>query len=141
MNDEDFCILIDSNFPYDYDGATKLIKKGCDLSPNAAFMIAHEIARPPRSAGVDKRRRIELLDIWTKHFVHELKEPIAEACRMIIDAKPLSPLELRELVYHLKRFPGESCALNIVYFAAPNDLADEVYREVSDAWRVAGKGA
>ncbi len=50
MNESEFITHIDCHFPYqDRQEASRLIDLACQLSPDAAFMVAHELARPPQS--------------------------------------------------------------------------------------------
>jgi hypothetical protein len=61
--EDEFIAAIDCRFPYDDVAlAQSLIDEACSISGNAAFMVAHELARPPMSCAAADSRRLELLD-------------------------------------------------------------------------------
>ncbi len=73
VTEEEFIKTVDCLFPYDDEvQAIELIKIGSAISPNAAFMVLHEICRPPRSSHVAASRVNELLAKWTAAAHHPL---------------------------------------------------------------------
>lgn len=73
VTDEEFIEIVDCRFAYDDKvQASELIKLGLAISPNAAFMVLHEICRPPRSSQVVASRVNELFEKWTAAVQHPL---------------------------------------------------------------------
>ena len=137
MTEAEFSDLIDARFPYGKSGeALKLVELACSISPNAAFMVAEELARPPRSARVSRHRREILLGELERRFDHPLKERIFTIARRLIGGCELAVPEALEAVRAIASYPGQYAALNIAYFSA-DDVAgdvDQAKQQVVGRW-------
>jgi len=82
VTEDEFIKTVDCRFPYDDEvRARELIKLGSAISPNAAFMVLHEICRPPCSSQVVISRVNVLLGEWIVAVRHPLvQEVLPVAC-------------------------------------------------------------
>jgi len=146
MNESEFIDKIDCNFPYDdRQKASSIIDQACQLSPNAAFMIAHELARPPRGVSdkVDKTVLLDILSELEGKCEHPLKPMVFPICRKMIRGQKVGRKEVLAVLDRLKDYPGQYCAAAIVYFSCDDETSlneiEERYHALMKAWK--GKGA
>lgn len=137
MTEIEFIETVDGRFPYD-DAilARELIDLGVAISPNAAFMVLHEICRPPRSCAVSGGRLNELLAEWTVVFCHPLVEEVLPAATAMIKNREISAKDAIHLIKSISGYANQFNALSIAYFAC-DDIAGEVeseYQAVIGAW-------
>jgi hypothetical protein len=141
MNESEFDQLIDCNFPYhDRQEASHLIDMACQISTEAAFMVAHELARPPYS-DVDKIDPLVLLEMLSElenKFDHPIKAVIFSICRKMIQRQHLSGEEALAVLNYLKVYPGQFSAAAIVYFSCNDDLymdqIDQEFQLLIQSW-------
>ena len=122
--DEVFTAPIDCRFPYDVASASEIIRKGWQVSLNAAFCVLHELCRPPEGSAVEKNRLRELVAVWIEGPNHPLKAPVLGAANALIDGTRLQWREGVELMKRIGDFDGQRAALAIAYFASDCDTAD-----------------
>lgn len=145
MNEIEFISQIDCNFPYhDHQEASRLIDLAIQLSSNAAFMVAHELARPPLSK-LDKLNEMVLLGLLNElegKFEHPIKSMIFPICRKMIRGQQVPRDEALAALDHLKDYPGQYSAASIAYFSCleESDLEqiDQQYEELIQSWENKG---
>lgn len=142
MNEIEFVDLIDCNFPYhDRQEASRLIDLACQLSPNAAFMVAHELARPPHGE-LDKLNEMVLLDMLNElegKFEHPIKPIVFSICRKLIQGQQVTGAEALSVLDHLKDFPDQYNAAAIAYFSCDDEMQmnqiDQQYEALIQSWK------
>lgn len=134
--EEEFISEVDCEFPYEqHDRAVALIHEAVTISPNAAFMVVHELVRRPRGSNVTAEACLNLLNVIDARFEHPLKRLVFDlANRMIlgsrIDASE-SLSAMRQIGEHRSMFN----ALNIAYFSGNSEMSEadkKAYEEVYD---------
>ena len=87
----DFISSIDCRFPYhDPSTACELVTRSCEISPNAALMVAYELSRPPRYANSPTKERLYLLTQLKSRLLHPLADSILTlAQRLIREEQPV----------------------------------------------------
>jgi hypothetical protein len=137
MTENEFIEAVDSRFPYDDEiRAGELIKLCAAISPNAAFMVLHEICRPPRSSKVTNSRLSALLEEWAAAFYHPLVECVLSAAVAMIQKREISTESAIRLMNRIALYANQFNALSIVYFAC-DDIAGEVelkHQAIISAW-------
>ena len=137
MTEDEFIKTVDCRFPYDDEvRARELIKLGSAISPNAAFMVLHEICRPPRSSQVVISRANELLGEWSVAVHHPLVQEVLPAAKAMIQKREFSPVEAICVMKSISPYRNQFSALSIPYFAC-DDTTGEVeaeYRGIIDVW-------
>lgn len=138
-SEEEFIRAIDCCFPYnDADRATALVDEACEISPNAVFMVVHELARVPRGQNVDDATRFTLLDRLEARFDHPLKLPVFQVARRMMRDEYLSTDDCLELMRTIAVYRHQSNALLIVYFSCEEsgmDAANDLCDEIDEQWR------
>ncbi|MES2842954.1 MAG: hypothetical protein V4794_21985 [Pseudomonadota bacterium] len=140
MNEVEFIEAIDCRFPYgDQARARELIELGARISPNASFMVLHEICRPPEGAKEDSLVLLELASSWEGIFEHPLVFVVLPIARSMIQDK-LIPVgvamaAMREVAFYKDQYN----ALAIPYLACDDKKgeADALHREITHAWQSA----
>lgn len=140
MNEVEFIEAIDCRFPYgDHAKACELIGLGKRISPNASFMVLHEICRPPRGAKVSTLVLLELAASWESTFEHPLVSIVLPIAKSMIQGKPVSVgvamAAMREVAFYKDQYN----ALAITYLACDDEKgeADALHKEVTHAWQSA----
>ena len=138
MSEEDFYYLVDCSFPYhDPAEAARLTDLACSISSNAAFTIAHELARVPAGKDVDPQVLLGMLARLDACLDHPLKPPVLSVARRMIvgDALPLP--EVLAAMREVAAYPDEYQALNVVYFSGQEmwDEVEALYEEIVGGWR------
>ena len=142
MDEQEFCDQIDCNFPYeDRQRALHLIEVACrEYSPNAAFFIADELARPPVRDRVENsaQLRLELLEVLDRMFAHPLKAMVFEIVRKMIREEDITGEETIKALHVLEAYPGMYAAASIVYFRCTEESAfvevDQQYQRLIASW-------
>jgi hypothetical protein len=137
MDEIEFIESIDACFPYDDTRSARvLIEQACAVSANAAFMVAHELARVPGSKRVSPDTLRELLVHLDAHLKHPLKDIVFRVVRTMIRGGRVSDAEVLALMDNIRAYPGQHNALSIVYFAAENggDTVDSAFESITRAW-------
>lgn len=109
---------IDCRFPYhDRERCQQLIRRGLDLSPNAAIGVLHEICRPPRSVPVARKCLEILVEDWRAQFNHPLANLLTEVAISIIAGHPRQIRDVIEMMRIVSIHKGLYAALAILHFA------------------------
>ena len=117
-----FAAKFDCRFPYlDQAAATTLIEEGWALSPNAAFVVLHEICRKPHSAKVSCKRQSELIDQWIAKGSHPLQEQIVQCARVLVQGCRLPWRQAAMVMEVVANYPHQYAALSIAYFSGDCD--------------------
>ncbi len=136
MTEEDFIEQVDCNFPYnDRAAAEATIAQGAAISPNAAFLVLHEICRPP--VAVPSAELHQLLALWDAATEHPLKPRLLQAATAVIDHVALPKEWVLDTMATVEPYRLPT-ALTVVYFAG--DAADAVaidteFRAIFDRWK------
>lgn len=132
-----FIQKIDGRFPYDEAGiAEALVDEGCGISANAAFMVAHELVRRPRSSQTSDERCLELLSRMERQLDHPLKDVVLRLSGRKIRGLAVATADAIAAMKVVGQFTGQWNALNIVYFCVtdPSADVDAVYDEIVHCW-------
>jgi len=63
FDENEFILKIDNSFPYKDDEKWKaLVDEGASISPNASYMVLHEICRPPKRPRITGKQRLDMLE-------------------------------------------------------------------------------
>lgn len=135
----EFIEAIDCRFPYgDPALAAWLIDEACANSSNAAFMVAHELSRRPRSSSAADAVCLTLLDRLCERRIHPLKDSVLAVARRMVRRDPVRFDECRVLMDRIAAYPGEFNALAIVYFScedAEAEAVDHICDAIVEGWR------
>lgn len=137
MNEAEFDALIDCKFPYDdTKECTRLINLAEKISPEASFLVLHEICRPPKNASAPYVRLNELLTEWKRTSTHPLRDQLAHCAQQLVDGKELSPDSTVQLLQEIEKFPGLYSALNIAYFSCNDEsgTVEDEYERIRSVW-------
>jgi len=137
VTEDEFIKTVDCRFPYDNEvRASELIKLGSAISPNAAFMVLHEICRPPRSSQVVTSRVNVLLAEWTTAVHHPLVQEVLPVAKAMIQNREISPDEAIRVMKSIAPYRNQFSALSIAYFACDDTTgeAEAEYQCVIDVW-------
>jgi hypothetical protein len=145
MNESEFNDRVDCNFPYhDRQEASHIIDLACQISPNAAFMVAEELARPPHSE-LGQLNKMVLLDMLSElegKFEHPIKQMVFSICRKMIRGQEVTGAEAVTALDHLKDYPGQYSAANIAYFSCDEEIqmerVDQHYQVIIQLWKSRG---
>jgi len=140
-SEAEFVAAIDCRFPYDdADRAHARIDEACSISSNAAFMVAHELARRPRGCRATDATVNALLDRLDARFDHPLKRDVLRVARVMIRAETVRAGECHALMREIAAHPGQHGALAIACFAcdeAGAPTAERLHDEIVAGWRAA----
>lgn len=141
VTEEEFVKTVDCRFPYDdHVQANVLIKLGSAVSPNAAFMVLHEICRPPGSSQVVANRINELLAEWTAAVHHPLVLVVLPVATAMIQNREISTSEAIRVMKSIAPYRNQFSALSIAYFACDDMTGDgeREYQSIIDGWANVG---
>lgn len=133
----EFAERIDCSFPYaDERAASSIVEEACRLSANACFLVAHELARPPRSADAPSEARLHLLAELRLGFQHPLRELVLNVAESMIRGRDFAVPEALILLQKVAVHRGQYNALNIVYFSCDdaNDIVNAEYNRIVTEW-------
>lgn len=137
MTEDEFIQSIDCSFPYaDEARWRELIDLGASISPNAAFMVLHEICRAPIDVVIDPGTLSNMLDVWQVRFKHPLVEVVLPAAEAMLRHETITVQAALMAMRRVASYPGQYNALSIPYFACDdvNDKADVLYEEIIRSW-------
>lgn len=138
MTEADFIEQIDCCFPYSSPFKwRRAVATALRISPNATFMVIHELCRPPMW---DKESSAQRIAIWV-HLSKRFRHPLAKKLSPIIDAQ-LSNNEVTVAkaikgMQLVRNWPSQYNALSICYFACNDDkgIADRIFESIIDEWK------
>ncbi|MGA2584952.1 MAG: hypothetical protein ABSG31_16895 [Tepidisphaeraceae bacterium] len=137
VTEQEFIESIDCRFPYHDEEKWKMvIQTAISLSPNCAFMVLHELCRPPRSSTVNPQERKKIFDYWCCQFSHPIVPIVSKAAIALIEGGDHSVAEASDAMIAVADYPGEYCALSILYFSCDDvgGKVDELYRGIIQRW-------
>jgi hypothetical protein len=140
--ERDFISRIDNAFPYqDPATAWRLVIKGCIISPNSAFMVAHELAPPGLPPAAPVELRLEYLELLRAHFRHPLAKTVLDITERRIHGEFVPVEEALALMDVIGEYAGLYNALGIAYDSCddPDGLVDERWEAITERWRRLGR--
>ena len=135
----EFIDAVDCRFPYQQEAqAHRLIEEACAISPNAAFMIVHELARRPQGSTADDSTCLALLERLGDRFEHPLRDAVLGVARRMIRGDQLQVHDCVELMRAVSRHRGQFNALAVVYFSCEDSgmkTVDQLHGDIVGNWR------
>lgn len=137
MNEAAFIEQIDCQFPYGKPLLwRRLSAQAARISPNAVFMVVHEVCRLPRSNDVPERQAVAILAHLRRRSRHPLFRIIDVAVRAYVAGLELRESKANSLMRKVAAYPNQYNALAICYLCA-NDRSgrlDRTYNEIVAKW-------
>jgi len=137
MNEAEFITAIDAQFPYDDPTRGKeLAAQACSISPNTAFAVAEELARPGYGENPPVSERLEVLEALRSTIDHPLAAGVLDVAERMIGGEEMSVSGAVALMHEIAAYPGQYCALNIAYFSCDDvdGIADTLNDQIRDSW-------
>lgn len=138
MRESDFIAGIDCDFPYDSPIQwRKLSAMAPRISPNAAFMVLHEVCRVPRSVEMNRPRVERIISHLRRRFRHPAWKVVLPAVESYLGQEGLRPAAAAALMRKVAKYIGEYNALAICYFSA-NDVdgtLERTYEQIVGRWQ------
>nr|WP_143023968.1 hypothetical protein [Pseudomonas benzenivorans] len=137
MQEHEFISKIDCCFPYKAPMEwRRIVLRAPRVSSNAAFMVVHELCRPPRSIDLPEKKARLIIEHLYRHFKHPLKSVLGKAIEAHITGKKLSVEKAGHLMRKVAAYPGQYNALSICYFSANDKQGklDGLYDQIADNW-------
>ncbi|RJF88608.1 hypothetical protein D3874_17720 [Oleomonas cavernae] len=134
----EFINEIDCCFPYNDEARwTELIARGVRISPNAAFMVLHEICRPPNLARVTPTKLRQILAHWRGSFDHPLLEMMVGVAEAMIEGRELPVQEVIDWMHRVAEYRDLYTALGILNCASEDadGLVQTTYENIVRQWR------
>ncbi|MCX7427224.1 MAG: hypothetical protein NTW96_16550 [Planctomycetia bacterium] len=138
MTEAEFIASIDCQFPYDNEAeCCRLCEMGAHISPNAAFMVLHELCRQPRSGNVTTEVLKRILSYWNGCFSHPLAPLLTQIVTTRIEGKELSVNDAMNAMRVISEYPHEYNALAIAYFSCDDveGKVDDLDESICANWR------
>ena len=139
MTETEFIEVIDCRLPYeDKQRCCDLIELGAGISPNAAFMVLHEICRPPNSSTATAECLEILLAEWSARVRHPIVEIVLPTAIAMVRGESVSVASSMLAMQKISEYKHQFNALSIPYFACDdiNGAADTLHQEIVAAWSV-----
>jgi hypothetical protein len=136
----EFISEIDCRFPYESEARwTELIERGVAISPNAAFMVLHEICIPPRSAKMTPAQLKRMVAHWRQRFEHPIANLVAEAAVARIDGDDLTVEDAIDRMHKVASHRNLYAALAILSMSCDevDGEVDVVYEAIIQGWKIA----
>ncbi len=137
MSETEFIERIDCQFPY---GSPikwrRLSAEAARISPNAAFMVLHEVCRPPRSVAISPRQAAAIIRHLRSRFRHPLWRVTESAVQAYVSGRQLRQSKAAFLMRRVAAYSDQYNALALCYLCA-NDrsgLLDHTYKQVVAKW-------
>ena len=138
MTETEFIDSIDCQFPYHSEGECRaIIERGSRISPNAAFMVLHELCRLPSDIHVEPALMLSMLKHWQRHFTHPLVEVTLRAAKTMIEGRKLPVEESMGIMKIISAYPDQYNALAITYFSCDDTegKVEKLYEEIIADWQ------
>jgi hypothetical protein len=138
--ERDFIEAIDCRFPYASEAEwMAAVDRGAAISPNAAFMVLHEICRPPEGIRPSASQLMKIYEYWSARFSHPGMEIVREAALALIEGRSLPADDAVRLIHALEEYPDISIALDVVVMAVGDQrhIVREAAKGVRARWKVA----
>ncbi len=136
MTENELIRLIDCRFPInDYESSQNLIRSSIEISPNAAFMVLHELCRYPKPDENDKRMIRTHLEFWKNNFHHPAIPIVLPSAMALINGENISESDCLNAMREISTYKNQYNALAIISFACTTDAADLLYDEIVEKWK------
>jgi hypothetical protein len=136
--EEEFISEIDGRLPYDSEARwIALIERGVAISPNAAFMVLHEICNPPHSVKATPDQLKRMVIRWRQRFEHPVAGLVAEAAVAKIDGEDLAVEDAIDRMHKVAPHRNLYNALGILSTSCDDvdDKAYVVYEAIIQGWQ------
>ena len=140
MNESEFIEQVDCRFPYGRPlDWRRLSAQAARVSPNAAFMVLHEICRVPRSVVVSPALASAMVRHWRRRFRHPLCRVLAPVVQAYVGGVALRPAQAARLMRKVAAYPDQYNALALCYFSAEDRAGalDRLFETVTSTWDAA----
>lgn len=137
MTEEEFIASIDCRFPY---GAPREWRRSIALarkiSPNAVFMIIHELCLPPRSSRVSAATRLRIYRYVQQRFKHPLLTRLDSLLSTAILGGRVPASTAGAAMRQVAKYRDQYNALAICYFSCNDRLGrtDALYDAITAEW-------
>ena len=137
MNETTFIEQIDCQFPYGKPLRwRRLSAQAARISPNAVFMVVHEVCRVPRSNDLPAKQAFVILQHLRRRFRHPLFRITEVALNAYVAGHELRESKADSLMRKVAAYPNQYNALALCYLCA-NDRSgrlDRTYNKVVAKW-------
>lgn len=137
MTEDEFTSNIDCQFPYDSPREwRRLIGMARDISPNAVFMIIHELCLPPRSSGAAATTRLRIYRCIQQRFRNPLLTRLDSLFLAVISGSTVPVGTAGAAMRQVARYREQYAALAICYFSCDDRLGrnDTLYDAITSEW-------
>ena len=137
MTEAEFIQQIDCCFPYKAPLKWKrLVTQAARMSPDAAFMVVHELCRPPRSVSVTYAAREIILEHLGKRFHHPLLSALRPLILTFMRGERVSVSTAAAAMRRVARYRSQHNMLAICYFSCNdrNGCLDGLYESIVVKW-------
>jgi hypothetical protein len=138
VTEQAFIDSIDCQFPYTNRGiGRRLVLEACELSPNAAFAVLDELARPGVGADAPVDIREELISLLEQTLKHPLAPILVPVARRLVAGGELSVPEALTCMSAVRSHRGQYAALSLAYMSCDDVAgeADDAFKEIVDSWQ------
>lgn len=137
MDESEFITSIDCCFPYRAPLQwRRTIADALKISPNAAFMVAHELCRPPRSVRVTVAQRLETWRYLSVRLHHPLAQQLSDVIALRIKGSEIPMAVAVKAMKLVRHSPNQYNALSICYFSYSGmRKVDELYDRIVGEWQ------
>ena len=136
----DFIKEIDCAFPYlQATRAKELIQVGARISPNAAFMVLHELCRNPRGVKVRPFQLQKYIEYWSESFSHPLNKLIVPVAIKMVHHKRIPVDRCLAYMDQVSLFKDCINVLDILYFSCESHTGpiETKYVKILQQWQKA----
>lgn len=137
MTENEFIANIDCRFPYDSPRKwRRLIRIAREISPNAVFMIIHELCRPPRSSSALATTRLHVYRCIQQRFRHPLLTRLDTLVSAVISGSSVPVGTAGAAMRQVARYRDQYNALAICYFSCDDRLGrnEALYDAITSEW-------
>ena len=139
MNEAEFISAIDCAFPHERPTRwRRLSALAARISPNAAFMVLHEVCRSPASRRDTEAQGRAIVSHLQRRFRHPALRAVYPAVASYLTGKKLRPSTAAAQMRKLAPYTGQYNALNICYFSADDrrGVLERTYERIVRDWAV-----
>jgi hypothetical protein len=137
MNEAEFISAIDCGFPHERPTQwRRLSAAAARISPNAAFMVLHEVCRAPASRRTTESQARAIISHLQRRFRHPALKAIYPAVASYPTGKRLRPSAAAAQMRKLAPHTGQYNALNICFFSADDrqGALERTYERIVRDW-------
>lgn len=137
MTETEFVEGIDCRFPYKNPLKwRRLVAQAPRISSNAAFMVLHELCRPPSSVSVSYAEREKIFEHLANRFHHPLLSGLRPLILTVMRGELVSVSAAVAAMRRVARYPSQYNMLAICYFSCNdrNGRLDDLYESIVTKW-------